>query len=101
MLLLGPLTGAAMLVAFALITLGGVRIGGGWQFALAIYGYLLINISVVLALPLFSDQPLIHDPDIAFAAAIAWAALFAPLLRLAQRGWRGLRQRPHPFLPNA
>jgi len=101
MLLFGPLTGATMLASFALITVGGVRIGDGWQFALAIYGYLLINISVLLALPLFGSQPAIRSPVVALIAAVAWATLFAILLRLAQRGWRGLQQRPHPFLPNA
>ena len=101
MLLFGPLTGATMLASFALITVGGVRIGDGWQFALAIYGYLLINISVLLALPLFGSQPAIRNPVVALIAAVAWATLFAILLRLAQRGWRGLQQRPHPFLPNA
>ncbi|BFI95210.1 MAG: hypothetical protein RSP_07200 [Rhodanobacter sp.] len=101
MLLFGPLTGATMLASFALITVGGVRIGEGWQFALAIYGYLLINVSVLLALPLFDSQPAIRHPAVALIAAVAWATLFAILLCLAQRGWRGLQQRPHPFLPNA
>ena len=101
MLLFGPLSGATMAASFALITLGGVRIGEGWQLALAIYGYLLINISVLLALPLFGSQPSISNPMVALIAAVAWATLFAILLRLAQRGWRGLQQRPHPFLPNA
>ena len=99
-LLLGPLTGAAMLGAFALITLGGVRIGDGWQFALAVYGYLLVNISAMLALPLFDGQPLIRHPTVALVAAIAWAGLFAPLVRLGIRGWRGLQARPHPFMSN-
>ncbi|MHB1272436.1 MAG: hypothetical protein ACYCZD_06610 [Rhodanobacter sp.] len=29
-----------------------------------------------------------------------WIFLIAVLLWLGHRGWRGLRQRPHPFLPN-
>lgn len=99
-LLLGPLTSAAMLVAFALTTLGGVRIGDRREFVLAQLGYLLICLSTVLALPLFSSQPPIRHPAVALIATIAWATLFALLLRLAQRGWRGLEQRPHPFLPN-
>ena len=99
-LLLGPLTGAALAIAFALTTLGGVRIRDGWQVTLALWGYLLICLTPMLALPLFANQPPIRHPVVALIAAIAWATLFAPLLRLAQRGWRGLQQRPHPFLPN-
>ena len=101
MLLLGQLTGMGMLTTLALVTLGGVHVRDGWLMVLCTCGYLLVNISVVLALPMVDNQPFIHQPAVAWAAAIAWAGLFVPLLRLGVLGWHGLRNRPHPFLPVA
>lgn len=100
-LLLGQFTGMGMLVALALSTLGGVGIHNGWLTALVIYGYLLINASCVLALPLFDGVPLMQHPTVAWIAAILWAGFFVPLLRIGQHGWYAYQQRPHPFLTNA
>lgn len=101
MLLLGQLTGMGMLATLALVMLGGVPVRDGWLTVLCTCGYLLVNLSVVLALPMVDDQPFMHQPAVAWAAAIAWAGLSVPLLRLGVRGWRGLQGRPHPFLPAA
>ncbi len=98
-LLLGQLTGISMLIAMDLVTLGGVQVRGGWLMALCTYGYLLVNLSVVLALPMFGDEVLIRHSDVAWVTAITWAGLLAPLLRLGVRGWHGFIARPHPFLP--
>ncbi|MBD8872333.1 hypothetical protein [Rhodanobacter sp. DHB23] len=101
MLLLGQLTGMGMLATLALVMLGGVPVRDGWLVVLSTCGYLLVNLSVVLALPMVDDTPFIRLPAVAWAAAIAWAGLSVPLLRLGVRGWQGLQGRPHPFLPMA
>lgn len=100
LLLLGQLAGAGMLMALALITLGGVRIHDGWRMALTTYGYLLVSASTMLALPLFDAAPVMRHSAAAWGAAALWAGLFVPSLRLCQRGWQAYRQRPHPFLAN-
>lgn len=91
----------AMLLALTLAIPGGVAIRGWRTTALIVYGYLLANASTALALPLF-DQGLVPAmPAVAVALAVSWASLLVPLSMLGLRGWRGLRQRPHPFLANA
>ena len=68
-------------------------------------GVLLTFMGVLAAastfVPLFTTlgkHPL--GADATSSLAITWAAAAVALLWLGQRGWHGMRQRPHPFLPN-
>lgn len=100
-LLLGQLTGMGMLVALGLAALGGACVRNGWLTVLVICGYLLVNASCVLALPLFDGVTLMRHPAVAWIAAVLWAGYSVPLLRIGQNGWRAYQRRSHPFLANA
>lgn len=88
-------------VAFALSILGG-RFPPRWiAYLLGIAAFALVNVS--LFAPAASDMT--HGTIIsgAFAPWLfgAWAGLALVLLWLGRRGWVGLHERPHPFLPNS
>ncbi|HWU77432.1 MAG TPA: hypothetical protein VN043_13095 [Rhodanobacter sp.] len=68
-------------------------------------GLLMIGMVVLLTLSVLVPQ--LHDVLAAWAVAgaddalmAAWLVLVSWLLWFGHRGWRGLRQRPHPFMPN-
>lgn len=100
LLLLSQLAGMGMLVAFDLAVLGHVGISHWWTTVALVYGYLLINASSAVALPLFSDHALMLKTGVVVALALLWATFLAPLAMLGLRGWRGLQRQPHPFLAN-
>lgn len=100
LLLLSQLAGMALLVAFDLTVLGNVAIGLGWTTVLLGSGYLLVNASCVVALPLFDGHALVARTGVLTAMALLWASLLTPLVIVGHRGWRGLQRRPHPFLAN-
>ncbi|MEO7052126.1 MAG: hypothetical protein ABI128_10730 [Rhodanobacter sp.] len=62
---------------------------------------MFVLLSVTVLLP-----PLRHDWDALYAIRAdealvsAWLALAGLLLWLGRRGWRALRQRPHPVTPD-
>lgn len=99
LLLLGQLAGMGLLVAFSLAALGGVAIGHWWMTVSLIYGYLLINASSAVAPPMFGSHALAEGIGVMIGLALLWATFLTPLAMLGMRGWRGFRQRPHPFLP--
>jgi hypothetical protein len=85
------------LVAMALCIFGGRPLPGSGR------ALLLIGMLVLLSVSAWWLQ---HDwdgrvlPSLADALAAIWSALVLFLFWLGYRGWRGLQQRPHPFLPN-
>jgi len=99
LLLLSQLGNIGFMFAFALSTVGGRPLPHWGTGLLAAFGYALVSVSIFL--PTFSNTVafVLGDFWLALLAA-AWAALIVMLLWLSLRGWRGLQQRPHPFLPN-
>ncbi|MDE3073269.1 MAG: hypothetical protein KGJ63_11090 [Pseudomonadota bacterium] len=87
------------LVAMALCIFGGRPLPGSGR------ALLLIGMLVLLSVSAWWPT-LQHDwdgrvlPSLADALAAIWSALVLFLFWLGYRGWRGLQQRPHPFLPN-
>ena len=99
---LAPLGSAGMVVAVTLCILGGQPLSY-WVTAglMVVTGILIfINDSTVLALMNTGEHPWDAGDIVLFALGMAWLLLAAALLWLGHRGWRGLQQRPHPFLPN-
>ncbi len=99
--LLGQLGAAGFAVAFSLLIIGG-RLPGRWSIAgVAVFGCILICIS--LFVPTLSDPAAITLGPFSLRAALlaGWLVLSLILSRLARRGWLGLQQRPHPFLPTS
>ena len=63
--------------------------------------YVWIAINITIAVPLLHDDgPIVLGNVGAGWLAAGWAAVTVALFWLGRRGWRGLQQRPHPFLPN-
>ena len=83
-----------MLAASALAVLGGSPICG-WPKGLLLLLLALITLTVLS----FTTGPQWQPLRLAHLG-IGWAALALWLIWLGRRGWRGLQQRPHPFLPN-
>lgn len=102
LLLLSQLGAMGLTVAFTLGVLGNVRRRDWLLFALSMMsGCILIIINLSIAVPLFHHGgPIVLGNDGAGWLAAGWAAFTVALLWLGRRGWRGLQQRPHPFLPN-
>lgn len=91
----------AYFVAFALLIAGG-RLPSRWiVFALAIVAFALINVS--LFVPTLGDASMIGLPQGSLAEWLTgtWMALGLVLAWLGHRGWVGLRERPHPYLPSS
>ncbi|HWU77430.1 MAG TPA: hypothetical protein VN043_13085 [Rhodanobacter sp.] len=91
---------AAVMVAFGLGTLGGAELPP-WASAL------LLSVTFALVcgstfMPLLMAGRHHWHPGLGplVAMAVSWATLAIVLLWLGRRGWRGLLQRPHPFLAN-
>ena len=97
---LAQLTCAAVIVALVLDTLGGNDLSG-WASALVLVAACVLVFASTF-MPLAMAGKLHWHPGavtlIAFAAS--WGSLMAVLLWIGRRGWRGLQQRPHPFLAN-
>ena len=101
LLLLSQLGGMGLTFALALEVLGGVRLQVGWLTALVVSSYLWIVINIGIAVPPFHrGAPIVLGNVGAGWLAAGWAAFTVALLWRGRRGWRGLQQRPHPFLPN-
>ncbi len=101
LLLLSQVGGMGLTAALALEVLGGVRLQIGWRVALVVSSYVWILINITIAVPLFHDgDPIVLGNVGAGWLAAGWAAFTVALFWLGRRGWRGLQQRPHPFLPN-
>src|SRR6185312_6520291 len=98
--LLGQLGSIGFMVAFTLTIIGGRPLGPWATGALAIFGCILINVS--LFVPTLSDpgQMKLGGGTLPDLFVVGWVVLAVALPWLGRRGWRGLMQRPHPFLPN-
>jgi len=95
---LSQLSVAAAVVAYALLITGGQAVGRWLNLGISLLWVLLIM------LPLFAygrDLQLVNLAmnRLTLLFDAGWIFLIAVLLWLAHRGWRGLQQRPHPFLP--
>jgi len=99
LLLLAQFGSAGFLLAGTLATIGGRPLSNWALGLLALFGYALICISIFLPVTSIHDVRLGMTGSAMLAAA--WASLIVALLWLGRRGWQGLQQRPHPFLPNA
>ena len=91
---------AGVVVASVLATLGGRDPSMSGTGALLITAFLLVSLSTFLPLATGFRTP--WHPGVAAFLTLAggWAAFAVALCWLGQRGWRGLQQRPHPFLAN-
>lgn len=90
----------AFVVVFVLLIAGG-KLPNKWLVSvLGCAGFVLVSVS--LFVPTLSDASTIRLPagNLADWLIAGWLALGAILFCLGLRGWRGLVQRPHPFLPN-
>ncbi|MBD8872332.1 hypothetical protein [Rhodanobacter sp. DHB23] len=94
--------GCAAVVAASVLGAFGGKALPGWGM-----GVLLTGMGALAAastfVPLFATLGKDPQPLAAGAVAglaVAWATATMVLLWLGRRGWRGLRQRPHPFLAN-
>jgi hypothetical protein len=98
--LLGQLGGIGFVAAFALAIIGGRPLRSWATGLLAMLGCILLNIS--LFVPTLSDpgQIKLGGSTLLEWLVVGWIALTIALLWLGRRGWRGLQERPHPFLPN-
>ncbi len=96
---LGQCGCAGAVVATTLAVFGGKPLPG-WGMGVLLTGMGLL-VSASTFVPLFATlgrhaRPL--EAGSVAGLAVAWATAAMALLWLAQHGWRGLRQRPHPFL---
>lgn len=99
--LLGQLGAAAFMAAFSLLIIGGC-LPGRWSIGgVGLFGCILICIS--LFVPILSDPARITLGTLSLRTVLlaGWLVLSLILVRLARRGWHGLQQRPHPFLPTS
>lgn len=87
----------AFVSAFVVSVLGGRPLGRWPSIGLCLFGYVLFSVSIMV--PLLSSSDQVHGYVAWFLGA--WGLLLAMLAWLALRGWRGLAQRPHPFLANS
>jgi hypothetical protein len=95
---LAQIGSSGFLLAGILATIGGRPLSNWALGLLALFGYALICISIFL--PATSGRGMQLGMTGNVVLAIAWASLIVALLWLGRRGWRGLQQRPHPFMPN-
>lgn len=97
---LAQLTCAAVIVAFVLATLGGNDLSAWASTLVLVVTFVLVVASTFMPLAMvgkFHWQP---GALVLIAFAASWAALMTVLLWTGRRGWRGMQQRPHPFLAN-
>jgi len=87
------------LVASALSIFGGHPLPGFGKSLLVIGMFVLLSLTVLLPM-LWHDWAELSAARAGDTLGAAWFALALFLFWLGRRGWRGLRQRPHPFLPN-
>lgn len=95
---LSQLGGIGFLLAYLPAAAGGRTLPTWASATLAVYGFALMMIT--LSLPLLGEigLALLHG-GVLTGFVVAWAALVLALGWIGMRGWRALRQRPHPFLP--
>ena len=98
--LLSQLGCAAVLVAFVLSTLGGCSLPSWATAGMLIAAFMVVTLSVFIPVVANGKHPWHSAAAVEAALLVGWTVLGAALLWLGYRGWRGLRQRPHPFLPN-
>jgi hypothetical protein len=99
-LLLAQLGAAAVTVALLLGLLGG-RLSRTWQFGVPVGVIAVLTVcSMVLAAMAHGRQPVAWVLQWSPVAVLAWLLFGIALFLIGRRGWRGLQQRPHPFLPN-
>jgi hypothetical protein len=99
-LLLTPLGAMGFTIAFVLLIVGG-KLPRPWaSTALGIFGCVLINVS--LFIPALNDTSTmrIGGGSLLELLAAAWIVLGSVLLWLGYRGWNGVVQRRHLFLPS-
>jgi len=95
--LLSQLSAAAAVVAYALLITGGQVMGRWLNLGIGLLWTLL------LMRPLFVSVRDLHLGNLTASHLTllfdaGWILLIVVLLWLGLRGWRGLQQRPHPFL---
>jgi hypothetical protein len=94
-------TATVALVAYTLLITGGQTATAGRWANLGIglfWGVLLTFPVFVSCLDVHPANPAMTRLTVLFDAG--WVLLIVVLAWLGRRGWRGLQQRPHPFLPN-
>lgn len=87
------------LYAMVLSTFGGVPLANFGKSLLLIGMFILLSLTAVLP-QLWQGWNTLYVTRASDALMAAWLALTLFLLWLGLRGWRGLRQRACPFLPN-
>jgi len=87
------------LVASTLSIFGGHPLPGFGKSLLVISMFVLLSLTLLLPM-LWHDWSELSEVRAGDTLGAAWFALALFLLWLGRRGWFGLRQRPHPFLPN-
>lgn len=97
---LSQLAFAGLLIASVLATLGGRDLSTWATAVLMSAAFMLASVSVFIPLLAMGEQPWEFAVPVERAFAVCWAVLGAGLFWLGRRGWHGLRQRSHPFLPN-
>ena len=98
--LLSQMGCAAVLVAFVLSTLGGCSLPSWATAGMLIAAFMVVTLSVFIPVVANGKHPWHWAAAVEAALLMGWTVLGAALLWLGRRGWRGLQQRPHPFLPN-
>ena len=99
--LLGVMGAAGFVTAITLGVVGGYRSSG--QEAGVTAGLGLLMLGGTLLAGRFSIEASASQADLDMLCSVllvGWLAVGGMLLWLGRRGWRGLQQRPHPFLPN-
>ena len=94
-------TATVALVAYTLLITGGqTAVAGRWaNFGIGLFwGVLLTFPMFVSGLDVQPANPAMTRLTVLFDAG--WVLLIVVLAWLGRRGWRGLQQRTHPFLPN-
>jgi len=89
----------ATMVALVLSIFGG-RMPRAWATVLLICGvFILGSLSTFMPSATMGAHSWQFGGYLLLAIGAGWLAIAGVLLWLGLRGWRGLRERPHPFLP--
>ncbi|WEN14734.1 hypothetical protein PY254_16095 [Rhodanobacter sp. AS-Z3] len=68
--------------------------------ALLIVALFTLSSLTLLLPPLWHDWSALSEANMQTALGFSWLLLTLFLCWLGRRGWQGLQQRPHPFIPN-
>lgn len=98
-MLVGSLGSLGYLCAMVLGIFGGRPLSGFGKGLLMVVMFVLLSLTVLLPL-LWHDWSALSVTRVQAALGISWLLLTWFLWWFGRRGWHGLQQRPHPFLPN-